>query len=30
MWEAEYTDEFENWWSTLNEDQQEDLVVSVE
>lgn len=30
MWEIEYTDEFEKWWQTLTEDQQEDLVVSVE
>jgi hypothetical protein len=30
MWEIEYTDEFEKWWDTLNEDQQEDLVVGVE
>ncbi len=30
MWGIEYTDEFEKWWDTLNEDQQEDLVVSVE
>ena len=30
MWEIEYTDEFEQWWQTLTEDQQQDLVVSVE
>jgi hypothetical protein len=30
MWEVEYTDEFEQWWQTLTEDQQEDLVASVE
>lgn len=30
MWEIEYTDKFEQWWQTLTEDQQEDLVVSVE
>ena len=30
MWEVEYTDEFERWWQTLTEDQQEDLIVSVQ
>lgn len=25
MWEVEYTDEFESWWITLMESQQEDL-----
>ena len=30
MWDVEYTDEFEQWWQTLTEDQQEDLVVSVQ
>jgi hypothetical protein len=30
MWHIEYTDEFEQWWTTLTEDQQEDFVVSVE
>jgi hypothetical protein len=30
MWEVEYTDEFEHWWQTLTEDQQEDLTVSVQ
>lgn len=30
MWEIEYTDEFKEWWDTLTEGQQEDLVVSVE
>lgn len=23
MWEVEYTDEFEQWWSTLNEGEQD-------
>jgi hypothetical protein len=30
MWEVEYTDEFEQWWKTLTDDQQEDLTVSVQ
>lgn len=30
MWEVEFTDEFEAWWSTLDTDEQESLVVSVE
>ena len=30
MWEVEYTDEFKEWWDTLTDDQQEDLVASVE
>ena len=30
MWDVEYTDEFEQWWQALTEDQQEDLVVSVQ
>ena len=25
MWEVEYTDEFEGWWESLSEDQQEAL-----
>ena len=25
MWEVEYTDEFETWWSDLTQDQQEAL-----
>ena len=24
-WEVEYTDEFENWWESLNEDEQESV-----
>lgn len=30
MWEVEYTDEFEQWWQSLTEDQQQDLFVGVE
>ena len=30
MWEVEYTDEFEQWWHNLTEDQQDDLVMSVQ
>jgi hypothetical protein len=30
MWKVEYTDEFEQWWQTLSEQQQIDLVASVE
>jgi hypothetical protein len=30
MWEVEYSDEFKEWWDTLTDDQQEDLVASVE
>ena len=30
MWDIEYTDEFKEWWDTLTDDQQEDLVASVE
>lgn len=29
MWEVEYTDEFERWWQTLDEAEQESLLVSV-
>ena len=25
-WEVEYTDEFENWWTSLTEIEQEDVV----
>lgn len=28
-WEVEYTDEFEEWWSTLTDEQQEDVSASV-
>lgn len=30
MWNAEYTDEFEAWWKTLDEDEQDSLRASVE
>ena len=30
MWDVEYTDEFKEWWDTLTDGQQEDLVASVE
>ena len=30
MWKVEYTDEFEQWWITLTENQQEDIIVGVE
>ena len=30
MWEVEYTDEFELWWRGLSEQQQIDIVASVE
>lgn len=29
MWEVEYTDEFEKWWSSLAEDEQVSLAASV-
>lgn len=28
-WKIEYTDEFEEWWNTLNVDEQEAIAVSV-
>jgi hypothetical protein len=28
-WDIEYTDEFENWWKTLSEDEQDSVAVSV-
>lgn len=28
-WEAEYTNEFEGWWSSLTEDEQEDVNAKV-
>lgn len=28
-WEVEYTDEFEEWWLTLDEDEQESIIASV-
>lgn len=29
MWEVEYTDEFERWWETLSESEQDRLDLSV-
>jgi hypothetical protein len=29
-WHIEYTDEFENWWRILTEDQQDDVVSVVQ
>ncbi|MCL2250601.1 MAG: type II toxin-antitoxin system RelE/ParE family toxin [Treponema sp.] len=29
MWEVEYTDEFEEWWKTLNENEQDAIDRSV-
>jgi len=29
-WEVEYTDEFENWWISLDEAEQEDVAATVE
>jgi len=29
-WEVEYTDEFEEWWKHLNEEEQDDIDVAVE
>lgn len=29
-WEVEYTDEFGEWWATLNEAEQEDIAAIVE
>jgi hypothetical protein len=29
MWEVEYTDEFDEWWSTLDENEQIDVGASV-
>jgi len=29
MWLVEYTDEFEDWWNSLDEDEQIDIDVSV-
>jgi hypothetical protein len=30
MWDVEYTDEFEDWWSGLSEDEQVSLAASVQ
>jgi hypothetical protein len=29
-WEVEYTDEFEEWWESLSESEQEDISASVQ
>lgn len=29
MWEIEYTDEFEEWWSSLTQEEQESVSASV-
>ena len=29
MWEVEFTNEFEDWWDSLDEDEQEDVDASV-
>ena len=29
MWEVEFTDEFEAWWNSLDEDEQESVAASV-
>lgn len=29
MWEVEYTNEFENWWNELNENEQINIAASV-
>jgi hypothetical protein len=29
MWEVEYTDEFEEWWETLSDDEQDAIAFSV-
>jgi hypothetical protein len=29
MWEVEFTDEFEEWWDSLDPDEQESIAVSV-
>ena len=30
MWDVEYTDEFEDWWSSLSVDEQRHIAASVE
>lgn len=30
MWEVEYTDEFEQWWNSLDEDEQESIAHDME
>jgi hypothetical protein len=29
-WDVEYTDEFDEWWSSLSDDEQADIAASVE
>jgi len=29
-WEFEHTDEFEEWWDTISEEEQEDIALAVE
>lgn len=29
-WEVEYTDEFEDWWNSLSQDEQEEISAKVE
>ena len=29
-WEVEHTDEFEEWWDTISEEEQEDIALAVE
>ena len=29
-WEVDYTDEFEDWWESLSEGEQEDISASVQ
>lgn len=29
VWEVEYTDEFEDWWTTLTEEEQDSIDVAV-
>lgn len=29
-WEIEYTDEFETWWNSLSEDEQEEIAAKVD
>ena len=30
VWEVEYTDEFERWWDTLSEEEQEEISAKVD
>ena len=29
-WEVEHTDEFEEWWHSISEEEQEDIALAVE